>query len=107
MRERERVRRAAPGFWTRARGRPGQLRGPRWYVVLLLAILLVAVVGASNAPADTLFADGFESGDFSAWTLVKTGGDGSATVQSSIVKSGSYAARLSETSTSGSLAYVR
>src|SRR6266550_4052041 len=107
MRERERVRRAATGFWTRARGRRGRLRGLRWHVVLLLAILLVAVVGASNAPADTLFADGFESGDFSAWTLVKTGGDGSATVQSSIVKSGSYAARLSETSTSGSLAYVR
>lgn len=107
MRERERVRRAATGFWTRARGRRGRLRGLRWHVVLLLAILLVAVVGASNAPADTLFSDGFESGDFSAWTLVKTGGDGSATVQSSIVKSGSYAARLSETSTSGSLAYVR
>src|SRR6266566_4751426 len=74
MRERERVRRAATGFWTRARGRRGRLRGLRWHVVLLLAILLVAVVGASNAPADTLFADGFESGDFSAWTLVKTSG---------------------------------
>jgi hypothetical protein len=63
-----------------------------------------AVVQASS---NTLFSDGFESGSFSAWTLVKTGGDGSAIVQSSIVKTGSYAAQLSETSTSGSLAYVR
>jgi hypothetical protein len=63
-----------------------------------------AVVQASS---NTLFSDGFESGNFSAWTLVKTGGDGSAVVQSSIVKTGSYAAQLSETSNSGSLAYVR
>ena len=63
-----------------------------------------AVVQASS---DTLFSDGFESGDFSAWTLVKKGGDGSAVAQSSMVKTGSYAAQLSETSNTGSLAYVR
>lgn len=55
----------------------------------------------------SLFSDGFESGDFSAWSLVKYGGDGSATVQSSVVKSGGYAARLSETVNSGSYAYAR
>jgi hypothetical protein len=55
----------------------------------------------------SLFADGFESGDFSAWTLVRTGGDGSATVQSSLVKTGTFAARLSETANTGSFAYVR
>jgi hypothetical protein len=54
-----------------------------------------------------LFADGFESGDFSAWTLVRTGGDGTATVQSSLVKTGAFAARLSETANTGSFAYVR
>jgi hypothetical protein len=54
-----------------------------------------------------LFADGFESGDFSAWTLVRTGGDGTATVQSSLVKAGAFAARLSETANTGSFAYAR
>ena len=55
----------------------------------------------------TLFGDGFESGDFAAWSLVKTGGDGTATVQSTTVKSGSFAAQLSETANTGSVAYVR
>jgi ribosomal protein L14 len=63
-----------------------------------------AVVQASS---NILFSDGFESGDLSAWTLVKKGGDGSAVVQSSIVKTGTYAAQLAETATSGSLAYAR
>jgi hypothetical protein len=54
-----------------------------------------------------LFSDGFESGTFTAWTSVVTGADGSASVQSSIIKSGTYAARLSETSTAGSVAYAR
>ncbi|MDQ3668757.1 MAG: Ig-like domain-containing protein [Actinomycetota bacterium] len=55
----------------------------------------------------TLFSDGFESGDFSAWSLLRTGGDGTATVQSAIVKTGGFAARLSETVNTGSFAYVR
>src|SRR5207248_2986084 len=59
------------------------------------------------ASGATLFSDGFESGNFSAWSTVQTAVDGTATVQSSVVKSGSYAARLSETSTSGSYAYIR
>ncbi len=55
----------------------------------------------------TLFSDGFESGNFSAWSLVKTGGDGAALVQSTTVKTGTYAAQLSETANTGSLAYIR
>jgi hypothetical protein len=54
-----------------------------------------------------LFADGFESGTLGAWTLVRTGVDGTATVQTSVVKTGTYAARLTATATSGSLAYAR
>jgi Bacterial Ig-like domain len=54
-----------------------------------------------------IFSDGFEDGSFSAWSLVNTGGDGSATVQSSLVKTGTFAALLSETANTGSLAYVR
>ena len=38
----------------------------------------------------TIFEDGFESGDFSAWT----GTDGSPSVQSSVVNSGSYAMQV-------------
>jgi hypothetical protein len=54
-----------------------------------------------------LFSDDFESGSFGAWTLVKTAVDGTATVQSAVVKSGTFAARLQASSTSGSLSYVR
>jgi hypothetical protein len=53
------------------------------------------------------FQDGFESGNFSAWTQVITGADGAAVVQSEIVKSGGFAARLSATDNAGSLAYAR
>jgi hypothetical protein len=63
--------------------------------------------GVGTASADTVFSDGFESGDFSAWTQVQTAGDGTAAVQSAIVRTGSLAARLSESSTSGSKAYAR
>jgi hypothetical protein len=55
----------------------------------------------------TLFSDGFENGTFSAWTIVRVGGDGTATVQGTTVKSGSFAAQVSETSNTGSFAYVR
>jgi hypothetical protein len=54
-----------------------------------------------------LFNDGFESGGFSAWSSVKTGADGVALVQTATVKTGSYAAQLSETANTGSLAYIR
>ncbi len=54
-----------------------------------------------------MFSDGFESGDFSAWSAPNVGGDGQAIVQTGTVFAGSYAAQLSETSASGSYAYVR
>ncbi|HEU0297494.1 MAG TPA: DNRLRE domain-containing protein [Anaerolineales bacterium] len=60
----------------------------------------------ATLPANYLFTDGFESGNFSAWTSVNVTGDGNATVQSSTVKTGSFAARLSETSNTSSKAYV-
>jgi hypothetical protein len=51
--------------------------------------------------------DGFETGNFSAWSIVQTGADGTATVQSAVVKTGTYAARLSASATTGSFAYAR
>jgi hypothetical protein len=66
-----------------------------------------ATVQTASAGSSTIFSDGFESGNFSAWSTPVIGGDGSATVQSAIVSTGSYAARLSESATSGSKAYVR
>ncbi len=70
-------------------------------------VALGLTIGVSTAVADTIFSDGFESGDFSAWTSVQVGGDGTAVVQSAIVRTGSLAAQLSESSTSGSKAYAR
>ena len=67
--------------------------------------MLVAGAGAADAAA--IFSDGFESGDFSAWTTVQTGADGSATVQGTVVKTGANAARLSATAAAGSFAYAR
>jgi hypothetical protein len=54
-----------------------------------------------------LFADGFETGSFSSWTEVATGADGTATVQTGLVRAGTYAARLSATGAAGSFAYAR
>jgi hypothetical protein len=86
-------------------------RGARRPSSLILAAGLACAValfaGVGTASADTVFSDGFESGDFSAWTQVQTAGDGTAAVQSAIVRTGSLAARLSESSTSGSKAYAR
>jgi tartrate-resistant acid phosphatase type 5 len=58
-------------------------------------------------PVTYLFTDGFESGNFSAWTSLITGNGGNATVQSSTVKNGSFAARLSSTNSTQSKAYAR
>ena len=46
----------------------------------------------SSPSGTTLFSDGFESGTFSNWTSVGTGSGGTATVQSSLRKTGAYAA---------------
>jgi hypothetical protein len=61
-----------------------------------------------DAPTSAFLVDGFESGTFTgaAWQVV-TGGDGSATVQGNIVRTGAFAARLSETANTSSVAYAR
>jgi hypothetical protein len=71
----------------------------------VVLVVMLAVAGEANAA--TIFSDGFESGDFSAWSQVQTGGDGSAVVQTAIVRTRSLAAQLAESSASGSKAYVR
>jgi hypothetical protein len=58
------------------------------------------------AASGTVFSDDFESGSLSAWTVAKVG-DGTAEVQTAIVKSGTYAARFAETANAGSFAYAR
>jgi hypothetical protein len=80
-----------------------------WRIFVAVAVVAAAlVVGAGTASADVLFSDGFESGDFSAWSSNPvTGGGGTAVVQAGIGKGGSYGAQLSESSASGSKAYVR
>jgi hypothetical protein len=53
-----------------------------------------------------VFSDGFESGNFSAWTRVKLGKDGTAVVQATLVKAGTHAAELAATAAGGSRATV-
>ena len=89
-RRRARVRRSAARLWK-----------------LSLLVAVASLVAAASASADTVFSDGFESGDFSAWSLAQTAGDGTAAVQSTTVSTGSFAAQLAESSTAGSKAYVR
>ena len=67
------------------------------------AAVRITVSGTSSS---TVFSDGFESGSLSAWSAATTGGDGTATVQQSIVRAGQFAARLTETGNAGSLAKV-
>lgn len=59
---------------------------------------------APPPPSDTLISDGFEKG-LGGWTTSKSG-DGLAEAQTSVVKAGTYAARLAS-STSGSAAHLR
>jgi hypothetical protein len=61
----------------------------------------------ATASSTVLFSDGFESGDFLAWTAVTVGGDGSAVVQNTVVHTGNFSAQLSETANTGSLAHAR
>ena len=58
-------------------------------------------------PGTTLFSDGFESGNLSKWTTVNMGAGGTATVQSSLRKSGTYAATFAASGSSGAYAYAR
>ena len=89
-RRRARVRRSAARLWK-----------------LSLLVAVASLVGAASASADTVFSDGFESGDFSAWSQVQTNVDGTAAVQGTTVSTGSFAAQLSESATAGSKAYAR
>ena len=81
-------------------------------VAAICAVSLVAAVPAnaktllSDVPANakTLFSDGFESGDFESWTLMKTTGAGTVALQSQDVHTGAVAAELSN---NGSVAYMR
>jgi hypothetical protein len=87
------------------------LRPARRWTALSLALAPALVVSLLVAPAAhaaiVLFTDGFESGNFAAWSSVQTGAGGTATVQSATVKTGAYAARLTATATAGSVAYAR
>ena len=94
----------------------GHVRHRRQLVAQATVGLLVAAAALCALPSAvarastgaTIFGDGFESGSFSAWSPgVTIGGDGAATVQGGIVETGSFAARLSESATSGSKAYLR
>jgi hypothetical protein len=59
-----------------------------------------------TAPPSGAFSDDFESGTLSKWT-VRAGGDGVAGVQTAIVKTGTFAARFTETANAGSFGYAR
>ena len=72
-----------------------------------VAAMLVLLVCAGSASAATVFSDGFESGDFGAWSTPTTAGDGTAAIQSTTVRTGALAAQLSESATAGSKAFVR
>ena len=82
-------------FWTRA------------VICLVITGMVLLVVPTEVARATaTVFADGFESGTLAAWT-VHTGAGGSAAATRADVATGLWAARLSETSSSGSVANAR
>lgn len=72
--------------------------------LLASALALALALTAPAAKAATLVGDGFESGSLSGWNVVKTGSAATAGVQSQIARSGSYAARLSATTSSSSYA---
>lgn len=55
----------------------------------------------------TAFTDGFESGNFAAWSLVSTGAGGSAVVQGTVVRSGTKAAVLTSNGGSSAHSYIR
>src|SRR5688500_16106091 len=67
-------------------------------LALALATLTLAIPGIAAGAGD-VFADGFENGSFSSWTNAV----GAVRVQSSTVKSGSFAARMTP---AGAQAYV-
>jgi chitodextrinase len=67
-------------------------------LALALATLTLAIPGIAGASGD-VFADGFENGSFSSWTKTV----GAVSVQSSTVRSGSFASRMTP---AGTQAYI-
>ncbi|HLJ33130.1 MAG TPA: N,N-dimethylformamidase beta subunit family domain-containing protein [Ktedonobacteraceae bacterium] len=64
-----------------------------------------ALSGTGTSPGSgTYFNDGFEGGNFSKWTLQNSDSTGTASVETSVVNSGAYAASL--TNTSGQYVYL-
>lgn len=61
-------------------------------------------LSGTGLTATIYFSDGFESGNFSQWNLSSSDSTGQATVQSTVVNSGTHAAAL--TNTSGQYAYL-
>ena len=85
----------------------GAIRTLASLLVVALASAILAYAPAARAASTTLFADDFEGGGLGAWTTVTATGGGVATVGSDLVASGAYAARLSSTSASLSVANAR
>src|SRR5919108_2191015 len=79
----------------------------------LSAILLAAAAifrlesPPKSAAAQSLFFDGFETGDFSQWTSVTITGNGTAEVQTALVRTGTYSARLSSSANADARANIR
>jgi hypothetical protein len=71
-----------------------------------LTLVLLALLPAGTAAAAEIFNDGFEGGNLNAWA-VNTGAGGTATAQTSLVHTGTYAARLTATTNNGAYAYAR
>jgi hypothetical protein len=75
---------------------------PLFLIVLLACSLLALNFTPTNkltVKAATLFSDGFESGNFSAWTGTSTNQGGQPTVQSTTKHHGSYAMQATLTQT--------
>jgi hypothetical protein len=92
------------------RGLPGMWGPVQLYVLasaVLAAIAALLAAGSDHIASADVFSDGFESGNFSAWSSVTVEGDGTAVVQSGIVRSGARAARLRATANGGSRAFIR
>ncbi len=62
------------------------------------------ILGGTGVTPTIYFSDGFETGDFSNWTLPNSDSTGQLAVQSSVVHSGNYAAAI--TNVSGQYAYL-
>jgi hypothetical protein len=75
--------------------------------VSVASVAITVTVNTAPSGPRVLFADGFESGNFSAWTSATTASGGTAAVQQSIVRTGLWAARLSADGTSTALAWIR